>query len=64
MSLHQILNQDSLEDFDNNKVILRDETIKPKKIVSKKKDDTLLTEKSKETKATSVAKSNKTKPNL
>ena len=62
MSLHQILNQDSQEDVD--KVILRDEKIKPKKIVSKKKDDLSITDKSKEPKASGAAKSNKTKPKL
>jgi len=59
MSLNQILNQDLQEEVEN-KVAIRDEKIKPKKIVSKKKDDTSSTsEKSKETKPKGKAKSNK-----
>jgi hypothetical protein len=55
MSLHQILNQDSQEDSqeDFNKVILRDEKLKPTKLAATKKDDS---EKSKETKSKGKSK--------
>ena len=61
MSLHQILNQDSQEDAqeDFNKVILRDEKLKPTKLAATKKDDTSTIEKSKETKSKGKAKSKK-----
>ena len=60
MSLHQILNQDSQEEVDNNKVILRDETIKPKKVVVAKKNDDTGTKSKNKTKGKAKSNSNET----
>jgi DNA topoisomerase-2 len=58
MSLNEVLGQETQDDVES-KVILRNETRKPKKtITSKKKDDTI--EKPKETKSRGKAKSNLT----